>query len=295
MEPNDNRHGTYKGSQKHHYDDERPCEPCRLAGNRYRVRWDKERQLKGALPRVVDGTPAALHVQTLIAAGMTAGLIAERSGVSRATVETVRAGIRPRLRRDNANALLGVSHEPMPTGTVPSIGSVRRVQALAMLGWTYADIANRGPDSLQRATIARFMCGPKFVRVETRDSIRAVYDELSMTVPPPSRDASTARRRAQQKGWAPALSWSNIDDATETPTGIYDPSRVLPHTAHRADTLHDLDARAGGLSEALRLLDINTDALEKWCERHELSPLFNRLRGRETAIFQYRNGTTGAA
>lgn len=57
------------------------------------------------------------------------------------------------------------------------------------------------------------------IMVSTRDAVRRLYDELSWTVPPPSRIRSRAQRMAAARRWAPPLAWDDetIDDPKARP------------------------------------------------------------------------------
>jgi hypothetical protein len=114
-----------------------------------------------------------------------------------------------------SNRQLLILHGPR---LIDAAGTHRRIQALSALGYTYDEIAHacgwpdrrNVSDVLTRST----------VQGGTRDRVAAAYDQLSMTVPPPSRARTVARNRAARLGWLPplALDDDRIDDPTYRPT-----------------------------------------------------------------------------
>jgi hypothetical protein len=107
-----------------------------------------------------------------------------------------------------------------PNPAQPAVGTHRRIQALARLGWSTAELSRRlgrhrsyALKVLQNSTLE-----PATVRV-----FAELYDELSMTwctAATAGRTAADARRR----GWPPPLAWDDdtIDDLAATPAGSAD-------------------------------------------------------------------------
>ena len=104
------------------------------------------------------------------------------------------------------------AHRGLPR-TVPSLGTRRRVEALACLGWTSYDISSRlghGREWLRQVLLC------DVIHRRTAERIASVYDELCMTQPPvdtPMRQRMVTRtlRRAERSGFAPPLAWDDID------------------------------------------------------------------------------------
>lgn len=96
---------------------------------------------------------------------------------------------------------------------VSTTGAIRRLRALATMGWSLQDVATEMGVELgssvgglsQRETITRTV----------HDRIAAAYDRLH-TKPGPS---PRSRRYAQREGWAPPLAWDDdtIDDPNAKP------------------------------------------------------------------------------
>jgi hypothetical protein len=99
---------------------------------------------------------------------------------------------------------------------VPTVGAIRRLQALRAIGWTLRDISEKGGvpwgsiDSLlfkHRATMTRSL----------NARVTEAYERMSGT-PGPSE---TTRAKAVRAGWAPPLAWGDdIDDPAATPNGV---------------------------------------------------------------------------
>jgi len=98
--------------------------------------------------------------------------------------------------------------------SVPGLGTARRVQALAAIGWTFAEIGSRFPEPVgDRAVQKLIYHHDRRVHVATANRIALIYAELSGR-PGPS---PITRARAAARGWPPPLAWDDIDDPTETP------------------------------------------------------------------------------
>lgn len=138
---------------------------------------------------------------------------------------------------------------------VSSIGVRRRCQALQRLGWSLSQIAERaGWDSPQALQYAK---RNQSIIKRTHERVAAVYEELSMTIPPFSSGSVRARNRAIRLGYAPPLAWDDIDDPNEHPN--------LGDNTKR-DTLAEYEHLTScGVSrdQALQQLGITLDGLEQ--------------------------------
>ena len=105
---------------------------------------------------------------------------------------------------------------------VPAVGTVRRIQALACLGWSASDLSRRlGRDRTYLAkTVTR-----DTVERPTAAAVAKLYDELSMTWCTTATAPRTAAD-ARSRGWAPPLAWDEraIDDPDAAPAGHTAPS-----------------------------------------------------------------------
>lgn len=119
---------------------------------------------------------------------------------------------------------------------VPDVGTRRRLQALAALGWSLQAIADAlgvHPRNLQRLRTGR-----KGGRVQqgTAARVTEVYNRLSMTPPPDTPQTRWRRTTAEQEGWARPLDWDEgaIDDPDARPS-ITRLGSTKPHGATAED------------------------------------------------------------
>lgn len=231
--------------------------------DRTRNRYDRLRQRAVRAGTWTDGLqdPAPLieHVAALRAAGMSARSIAAAAGVSLATVSALawpdrHGSARTRgVQRHTRDAILAVRgpHQAPPNGLVPIIGTVRRLQALARMGWTVRAIAAAA--GMAHQSIAG-LDNSQRIRKATADAIARVYDDLSMR-PGPS---DITRRRATAAGYAPPLAWDDdtIDDPTAEPQGAgYQPAPVI-------DRIHDLEHLGLDRAAIAARLGVSRDAVD---------------------------------
>ena len=83
----------------------------------------------------MDVTSARVHIQHLVAMGISLNAIALAAGLNHRTVGELASGDHPRAYRHTMAAILAVDHRPHPAQTrVLSIGARRRVHALPRWG-----------------------------------------------------------------------------------------------------------------------------------------------------------------
>jgi transcriptional regulator with XRE-family HTH domain len=211
------------------------CLACRAANRAYEN--DRVRQhLYGRWNGLVDATPAREHILALMAQGMGLKQIVKVSGVSSGAFSKLiygslnRSGERAPSRRitpATAERVLAVKLQLADNARIPSLGAARRLQALVALGWSQHKIATRL--GILPANFTPLILGRQTLITARHDrAVRALYDELSMQLPPqatPGQRSSVTRaqRHAKRNGWAPPLAWDDafFDDpdghpATET-------------------------------------------------------------------------------
>lgn len=190
------------------------CAPCRADMNR------KAKRRRAGLAVVDDQRPAAwARVVAWVEAGYSLAVIANLAGVGRnaayGMVRDAKAGHNRPIHHSTAARILAAPRQAVEGGGwVPSIGTVRRLRALTVMGWSMPELAARcgiGESTLHA------LRDPKHATTRPRfaAAVRALYDELSMT-PGPNRWAAT---RAVRKGWMPPLAWDDatIDDPAAQP------------------------------------------------------------------------------
>jgi hypothetical protein len=90
---------------------------------------------------------------------------------------------------------------------VSGLGTARRLQALAALGWPLVDLA---VELGCHKSMVGHLQTRRYAKVlkSTADRVDVVFRRLSMKVGPSDK----ARRRAQRNGWSPPLAWNDDID-----------------------------------------------------------------------------------
>ena len=162
-----------------------------------------------------DPGPARARVIELLAMDWTCQQIAETSGVAKWTLSRLRKGIGAGITPATSAAILSVlPGRPVPSShCIDATGTRRRVQALAWMGWSRAEVARRAGVN-PRTLRAQMSLG----RVSTRlaERIRVIYAELSWTRGP----SAPAAAKARSLGLAPPAAWDDIDDPLARPSGV---------------------------------------------------------------------------
>lgn len=234
------QHGTQLAYKK----DECRCDPCREAYRVYgkRVHY---RTLTGT-HTYVDAALARAHVRRLLTV-LTVGQVEQRSGVNRTSIRLLVGdwpGKAPskRIARSTHTALMAVRPERVgqeTSGLVDPVGTTRRLRALIALGWDSRYLGTRL--GMSNCTIPRITHDEvTLILVSTREAVRALYDELALTIPPEGRVRTMSRGRARRAGWAPPLAWDDdsIDDPAATPAEY---ERHDVNVRYREDVLEDFE------------------------------------------------------
>ncbi|MEU4779239.1 hypothetical protein [Micromonospora sp. NPDC023633] len=158
------------------------------------------------------------HILALQQAGMRIDEIAAAADMSCSTVSGIRYQANRRfVCRDNALRILAVSapdREPGPRtpNLVPVVGTLRRMRALARLGWTFADIIAAGGSAIHRLDQVK---DQEWVTERFAAAVKTAYEALSMRQGPSIYTAA----RAAKKGWPPPLAWDDeaLDDPNAEP------------------------------------------------------------------------------
>jgi hypothetical protein len=108
---------------------------------------------------------------------------------------------------------------------VPGTGTRRRLQALVALGWsTHALEAELGQ---KRSYVSRLITADSDVHAATAEKVAALYDRLSMTIPP-AKTAKRVRNYAAKQGWVPPLAWDDIDNDSEPANALHAGPNIDP-------------------------------------------------------------------
>jgi hypothetical protein len=109
-----------------------------------------------------------------------------------------------------------------PSPMVDALGTHRRIQALATLGYSIQEVWRQaGINRRPNGRVGKY----KRIHREDAEAIAEAYERLCMRpkvgVTNYERSSITiVKQRAAEKGWAPPLAWDNIDDPNEEPEGM---------------------------------------------------------------------------
>ena len=187
-------------------------------------------------PGIVAAEPVREHMRRLVAAGMTVSRIGIAAGMAPTDGRRILTSTSDVLRRTTAEAILAVSAAPL---TVPSVGARRRIQALALLGWSMPAICDAGgiaPGTLRGAQVE------DRITVRTNDAIRHAHDLLWNATPPDVWQTRRRRVQARRAGYAPTLAWDDIDDPDQQPSDWQRHDISFRHAAEHAAAVDDLMA-----------------------------------------------------
>ena len=238
------KHGSLTAYAKHGC----RCEPCRAAAAKASKAWRRDNYL--GIVKLVDAQPLRDHVAMLMASGMsfraitlTAGYTSRNALADSMTRNRVRPATMARIlavnpKRDNRR-----------DGYVDATGSRRRLQALAVNGYSTRYLAGRLGHK-HAATVQDIGSGKTpTIRYRTMDAIRDLYEELWDQPGGNARTASIAKA----KGWLPALAWDDdlIDDSGYQPEDV---RRVKVNGGGSGVTLEDIEeAREQGYETAQQI------------------------------------------
>lgn len=213
---------------------------CRTCYDGYN-RWQAERHAAkraGTYVSLVDAEPVRRHILRLQAVGISAPKIARHLGYSPASIVAfIRqpAPGRPRKRRtrpETAARILAVTLADIVPGVTDPIGSHRRIQALAAIGWPLKAL---GPHIGVHPSWVDDILRRQVIRGSTARAVEETYVRLASGRPErhgvDKGLAKRARNRAAALRWAPPRYWDRfpgaIDDPHFTPEyGLTKPQRL---------------------------------------------------------------------
>lgn len=235
-----------------------------------------------AASRYVTAEPLRAHLEVLASARMSRSEIESASGVSRLTLLRLVRGDLDQVTPATAAAVLAVAPAPLRTqqhGWVDGTGTRRRLRALSVLGWPASELATQLGTS--QSGVRRLMEDGHLCSASTRARVIAIYDQLWDQRPAPSRESHIARRRAEERGWSPALVWDDdtIDDPAAAPSN---PTVVATAWSQRVEDIEWMLATGEVLATICARLGVTRAALERQMMRHRCSELWGRLTATET-------------
>ena len=190
---------------------------CRTADRNYRKHAER-RRLRGVSGHV-PGALVAAHVRQVLDSGRTRLDIAAESGVSDRAIRYILGG-QQTVQRPKAAALLAV--QPLDEAArIDATGTIRRIQALAAVGWPIAWTAEQSSHS-QGYLFAILAGEVPAVPSATARRIAALYRSHGNRSGPNEHTRSIARRN----GWSSQAAWDdNIDDPNAKP------EKAMPYEA----------------------------------------------------------------
>ncbi|MFC8983879.1 hypothetical protein [Streptomyces sp. NPDC057115] len=197
---------------------------------------------------LIDATETREHIQTLQDLGMSLSGIARLAGVRHPTIcafvnprPTMRRGRRQQTTPQTAARILAV--RPLTV-----IGAIRRMRALAHLGWPTSHVARHAGISPRRAWELR---PNSVISVGLAEKIAVAYEELrTTTADEHGVDAwktALSRKRAKTNRWPDPAYWADRMDAIDDPD--FEPMYGLTRREIIAHDAHEL-IRFSGLSRA---------------------------------------------
>ncbi len=236
---------------------------------------------RNGLVRMVDAEPVRQHVQTLQARGYTTSGIATAAGVGNQLIEYLLTTAR-KVHSRTAAAILAVNH---PAGLVDATGTRRRLQALAAIGWTFAQMADHL--GYNDATTVHHWTRSTRVTQSTAAAAAELYDAAWDKPQPPSLAADRSRRTAARKGWPPPLAWDDdeIDDPNARPH-LGEGHNVWGSPLENVEWLAEAGEKLPGIA---RQLGKTEDSIKTLLWRHgrtslltKITPDLNPIRGDNT-------------
>lgn len=167
----------------------------------------------------VPTTQARQRVQELLDAGLTQATIADLSGLNTRTIAGLLNGEYDTVFESTVRALNAVRLPPLerlnPQALIANIGTARRLQALAAIGWEAGKI--RAELGWAQPQLTRIRSGTqRQVTVAVAIQVRDLYTRLHLI---DGGGGLKSRRYAIRAGWALPLEWDDIDNPDETPSG----------------------------------------------------------------------------
>jgi hypothetical protein len=209
-------HGTYRRANGGYgaYEPCR-CDPCRAVARAQR-KLDHYRKATGA-SRLVPAGPARDRIRTM-RRDMSWAAIAAATGCDPSTLTSIAFGHRRTVVRTTHNKIMAAKVTPStePDSWTNATGTVRRVRALAVMGYSCRAIADAiHTDPMHVHAIAMGHCD--HVRYRTAQSIARAYRRLVLRPLPTDRYTSRTRNAAQLRGWHGPAAWDDIDNPAALP------------------------------------------------------------------------------
>lgn len=163
----------------------------------------------GARVDMMPVTEVVAHIEKLRGVGMSISMIARAAGVSDGLLSLMVRGKQSTTRRSYAEAVLSVDGRPMKhQALVLGVGTRRRLQGLAVTGWTLEQLAERLGTTKSRV---RKLRESETVTWAVHQRVKALFESLG------DGGNRLARMHAERQGWRHPFDWLDIDDPFAEP------------------------------------------------------------------------------
>lgn len=178
-----------------------------------------------------DAGPAREHIKALRGLGWTWEAIADAANLSTFVAHRINNGTTKHVWPESETAILSVPLTPCDSHRgVDSAGTRRRVQALAWMGWSCREVAERA--GIKLCTLQTLIQPDRQLSYTLARKVAAVYDELCMT----RGTNNFAAGKARKLGFLPPLAWD--DDLIDLPD-----ADLKAELVRRAVAMDDDEAR----------------------------------------------------
>jgi len=185
------------------------CKPCRTARNRHQKQIRINREL-GRSP-FTSPIKAQAHLH-LLHKPMSWDSLETATGVWFSNLIAIYNGSRTKIRHETEAKILAVAVpvEGDPGQYVDVTGSMRRLQALSVMGHSYATLSAAADTSPNRIMFIINGRQPT-VRRTLANRIAAIYPLFAATPPTPSKHTTRTQNVARGKGWRDPQWWEDYD------------------------------------------------------------------------------------
>lgn len=231
----------------------------------------------------VNAAPVRAHVESLLAEGIGLERIADTAGVPRSVALDLRYGRRGKrpaaqlrvlttVLRVHAEPLLAVKIDDIERPILSARGTVRRLQALAAIGWTQTELADRMGMLVTNFSPLILGYRPR-VTASTADAAAELFRTM-WDKPRSGGWSNRARVIAASRSWVGPLGWDDIDK---------DPEPVVAEASEQTKgerVLEDVEwlLEAGEpVEQVMTTLGKTAGAISKLAERHGRPDLARRF------------------
>jgi hypothetical protein len=237
-----------------------------------RSRWNRRRTAliqQGQWQPFTAAQPVRDHVNALRAAGMSPARISERTGVGIGTLNYLLFGeaeypVPAQIRTESAQTLLAFwpTLDDFADGArIDETGTIRRMQALATMGWLPVEIAKHTP--LSKHTFFNMRPGRRVTAAVARivrDFYQQYADKPAEECGVRLRSARYARTWAAAKNFAPPIAWD--DDTIDDPQAEPNYGDRTPRYIALAENCAELERQGHTREQIAERLGVTRDGLQ---------------------------------